>query len=426
MKPFRGMQSKSEVLLFCILTLGTAIAQPNVNSPLDLASAAPAGGPATHTGARAFPELHLWSGVDLTYLGMYSSDAQFHASSRFSTVSGEVPGERIVPAASAGDRTSQSEVPEWMLLPSERIVENLEPPAHAQSTASLPSRVGEARNHALTFMYGRPSVIRAPRYVVTDSRQRLILSDPEGLAVHVLDPRGKTSFRLICGKAYRVHKPAGVATDADDNIYVSDSEHGMLVVFDSAGNFLRYIGEYHGEPDYARPQGIVIDAKRRHLFVVDTPRNQVFELDLEGHILKRLGKNRRGEGIGEFDSPTDVTLNHERIFVLDRSGTRIQVLSKDFAPVRSFDLPYPRDTQASRDNGVAADQEGNVYVSFSSGATVRVYTQEGALKAVFGQDGNRAGQFAGPQGLWITERDRLYVADSGNGRVQIFQLKHAQ
>ena len=111
----------------------------------------------------------------------------------------------------------------------------------------------------MTYAYGRPSVIMSAHYVVTDSQQRLILSDPAAPAVHVLDPQGKTSFRLVCGNGYRVHRPAGVAIDAEDNIYVADSEHGMVAVFDSRGNFLRYIGDYHGEPDYASPQGIAVD-----------------------------------------------------------------------------------------------------------------------------------------------------------------------
>ena len=45
------------------------------------------------------------------------------------------------------------------------------------------------------------------------------------------------------------------------------------------------------------------------------------------------------------------------------------------------------------------------------------------LLASFGQNGKRAGEFAGPEGLWIDSTNRLYVADSGNGRVQLFQLQ---
>ncbi len=426
MKFLRATQGKVEVLLFCLVGLGTVLAQPSLTRPLDAAATASAVIPIVINAGRAYPRVHLRGGIDLTYLGMFSPDAMFHAPSRFTQLNGDTPGEHIVPAKSMTGSADPSDVPEWMLLSSERIVENLEPPAHARAAISTHSRTAQARNHLMTAAYGRPSVILSPRYVVSDSQQRLILSDPSGPAVHVLDPEGKTSFRLVCGKGYRVHRPAGVATDAEDNIYVADSEHGMIVVFDSHGNFLRYVGDYHSEPDYASPQVIAVDANRGHLFVVDTPRNLVFDLDLAGNPLKRLGKNPLGQGTGDLDSPTDIALNHEHIFVLDRSGTRVQVLNMDFDPISKFDLPRTHDPTLTRDNGVAADAEGNVYVSYCRGAVVRVFSREGALVAAFGASGPRAGQFAGPAGLWISQRGRLYVADSGNGRVQMFQLKHVQ
>ncbi len=425
MKRLRATQHGCTAVLFCIFALGPVFAQPSLNLVVDAAPGPTAVGAVPVEGGRAYPHLQLRGGIDLTYLGMFSPDAMFHGRSRFTELRGDTPGEAIARATSPNS-TAPSDLPEWMLVSSERIVENLEPPAHSQAVASTHSRPTQLRNQVMTYAYGRPSVIMSAHYVVTDSQQRLILSDPAAPAVHVLDPQGKTSFRLVCGDGYRVHRPAGVATDAEDNIYVADSEHGMVAVFDSRGNFLRYIGDYHGEPDYASPQGIAVDSQRRRLFVVDTPRNQVFELDLAGNVLRRLGKNRRGEGTGEFDAPTEITLNHGRIYVLDRSGTRIQVLGVDFSPSRTFDLPRPRDPALTRDNGLAADQEGNLYVSYCRGAVIRVFSADGVPLATFGTSGGRAGQFVAPQGLWVNRQDRLYVADSGNGRVQVFQLKHLE
>ena len=39
----------------------------------------------------------------------------------------------------------------------------------------------------------------------------------------------------------------------------------------------------------------------------------------------------------------------------------------------------------------------------------------------FGSRGREPGQFWLPAGIWIDGNDRIYVADSYNGRVQIFQ-----
>ena len=54
------------------------------------------------------------------------------------------------------------------------------------------------------------------------------------------------------------------------------------------------------------PQGIAIDRKAGRLYLVDSPRNLVFMLDLTGKVLKRLGKYHDVTGVGEFDDPTDI------------------------------------------------------------------------------------------------------------------------
>ena len=274
---------------------------------------------------RAFPRLNLWDGEVLTYLGVFSPDAVFHTTSKFAGTTGHSPGEGIPPADFRIHNDARSDVPPSMLLSNERVVENFEPPAHAEAIAHSPARVAEIRNRFITYAYGRPSVLSAPRHIATDSRQRLIISDPDANAVHVLDPLGKTSFRIITGKGRRLWRPAGVAIDADDNIYVADSEHGMLAVFDRSGNFLRYIGNFKGENEYESPQGIAIDRKARRLYLVDSPRNLVLVLDLTGKVLNRFGKYHDGTGVGVFDDPTDIAVGHNHIYVLDSSGTRVQI-----------------------------------------------------------------------------------------------------
>lgn len=419
MKLLQDTQFLVALLAFEVCMLGLGIGQPAPNTPLAPASALVPKSAGRVTPVRAFPALRLARGLELTYVGMFSPDAVYRKSDSFD---GRVAGEGIRPASVAESNPQPSEVPQWMLLSDERVVENLEPPAHAKAAAKLPSRTASARNHLVTYIYGRSSVIYAPVHVTTDSRERLVVSDPKGCAVHVLDRNGKTSMRLVTGKGYRLHEAAGVAVDSADNIYVADSEHGMIVVFDREGNFVRYLGSRQGEPDYARPHGLAMDSKKQHLLLVDTPRNLVFELDLDGHELNRAGKNRDGTGKVEFDLPTDIAINHDRIFVLDRSGTRVQVLDMGLNLETKFDLPHGQDLRQDRQNGLSADADGNIYIASHRSSIVRVYNPGGRLLASFGQSGTRVGEFAAPEGLWMDSANRLYVADSGNGRVQLFQL----
>ena len=372
---------------------------------------------------RAFPHIHLWGSEVLTYVGVFSPDATFHTTSRLTRATGYSPGEGIPPAPFRQQGRPHRDVPVSMLLSNERVVESFDPPAHAEAVAQAHSSVAEIRNRIITWAYGRPSVVYAPRHVATDSKRRLIISDPGADAVHVLDPTGKTSFRIVTGEGRRLQRPAGVAVDADDNIYVADSERGMLAVFDRYGNFMRYIGNYQGENEYESPQGIAIDRKAARLYLADSPRNLVFILELTGKILKRIGKYHDGTGVGEFDDPTDIVFKHNQVYVLDRSGTRVQIMDAECNAQGSFNLPHPPEPKVNRENRLEADQQGNIYVSSFNSSMIHVYSQEGYPLASFGQPGQELGEFSEPDGLWIDSANRLYVADSGNGRVQIFQLE---
>ena len=423
MKLLRATQFASVVYFAVAMLLGFGSAQTVPDQPAAATSVVTGSqGSAANLPSRAFPHIQLWNNEALTYLGMFRPDAVYRSTSKRTSSTGYSPGEGIEPAPLRNQNVQHTDVPASMLLLNERVVENLEPPAHAEAVAHAPSRIAETRNRFITYAYGRPSVLHAPRHIATDSQQRLIISDPDGDTVHVLDPGGRTSFRIVAGKGRRLLQPAGVAVDAKDNIYIADSARGMVLVFDRYGSFLRYIGNFQGESQYESPHGIAIDRKAGHIYLVDSPRNLIFMLDLTGKLVKRVGKYRDGTGVGEFNDPTDIAVSQDHVYVLDSSGTRVQTMDSDCTLRATFSVPRVLNPQVNRENGLGADQQGNVYVSSFNGSLIRVFTQDGRLLASFGQPGQRVGEFAGPDGLWIDSANRLYVADSGNGRVQLFQL----
>ena len=81
------------------------------------------------------------------------------------------------------------------------------------------------RNSRLIFPYG----------VTTDNRQRLIVADSKAQRIHVFDPRKKKYFAIKAPKRETFVSLIGVATDAENNIYVSDSYTGKMFVFNRKG-----------------------------------------------------------------------------------------------------------------------------------------------------------------------------------------------
>jgi DNA-binding beta-propeller fold protein YncE len=70
---------------------------------------------------------------------------------------------------------------------------------------------------------------------------------------------------------------------------------------------------------------------------------------------------------------------------------------------------------------VSSDRFGRIYVVDAVFDNVQVFDAEGQLLMHFGQGGNGSGEFWLPNGIAISADNRIYVADSYNNRVQVFQ-----
>ncbi len=381
--------------------VGVLLTAPGLGDSLK--DSAPAIHEASTVPVRAFPRMSLGSQRELKYVGSYSADGKFRA--------------RPSPATPRAAR----ELPHSMrLATTERRIEDFEHSNHFVAVAQDRSAFAEVRDRLLTLVYGRESVLRTPRHLTTDSRRRLIISDPGGPAVHVLDPGGKNSFRIVAGQGHRLGMPSGTAVDREDNIYVADSDRGVILVYNSEGGFLRSLGVLNGgEGLFHRPTSIAIDRKADRLYVLDSPR--LFMLDLNGKVLQRLGTLR--SNTGPFENPMDIALTEHELLVIDGAGTRVHMIDLQCNPVRKMNLPH---VPMSGDISVGVDSQGNIYASFAGASTIRIYNHDGVLLGSAGYLGTRSGEFDFPTGLWVDANDRVYVADTSNARVQVFQLGSTQ
>ncbi len=374
--------------------------------------------------ARVFPRLSLDNGHEVEYLGMYPADARYRASSKFSRFLDKIGA---APAA----EVRQSDVPPHTLRSGESVVQDYAPPIHAVASPEIESLPRGMVNNLATFAYGYLRVLQAPRSVTTDSRQRVVLSDPGVPAVHILDPRRRTSFRILGGPRRRLCLPGGAAVDGKDNIYIVDTCQQIVLVYDRYGRFLRKVATVHGENMLQQVTGIAIDRKAGHLYLSDGPRDIVFMFDLQGTVLKPAGKPGEEQESGKFklrnntrprkfNYPTTLAAGDRELLVLDSDGTRIRILDLECNLVGGFSVQHAVQDHA---DGVAIDSEDRIYVSYSGTAEVRIYNRDGAVLASFGQSGARMGEFHDPTGLWVDAANRFYVADTTNARIQLFQLR---
>jgi DNA-binding beta-propeller fold protein YncE len=84
--------------------------------------------------------------------------------------------------------------------------------------------------------------------------------------------------------------------------------------------------------------------------------------------------------------------------------------------VTAVALPDPR---LRRPEGIALDQEGNLWVADYGHDRVVKLNPDGHLLLSWGSRGSAPGEFVGPKGIAIDPSSgRIYVADTGNARVQ--------
>src|SRR5215212_7476896 len=89
-----------------------------------------------------------------------------------------------------------------------------------------------------------------------------------------------------------------------------------------------------------------------------------------------------------------------------------------FAPIlREHGAPK---TRLSSPEGIAVDQEGNVYVADTANNRIQVFSSNGTFVSKWGKYGTGDGLFNSPTGIAIDQEGNVYVADTANNRIQVF------
>lgn len=264
---------------------------------------------------------------------------------------------------------------------------------------------------------GSGAGISKPYGIYSDARsKRLFVVDTAAGVVHRYDP-GRNLYDVItpaAGTTFR--SPIGLAGDSSDNLYITDAEAGKVYVTSQLGGAVRELTSANLD----RPTGIVFHPRNRLLYVSATGSHQVVALDQTGEVRFRIG--RRGSEAGEFNFPTDITVDRlGRVLVTDALNARIQIFSPEGDFLAMFGRPGDRPGFFSKPKGVATDSVGHIYVADALFDAVQVFDSKGVLLLAFGETGANPGQFWMPSGIAIDGDDRIYIADTYNRRIQIFR-----
>jgi len=264
-------------------------------------------------------------------------------------------------------------------------------------------------------LVGAPDADRMnqPYGIAVGPDRKVYVADTFGGVVHAYD-LAKPGYAAINLKGRSL---VGIAAGAG-RLFVTDSAAGALMALDLKGRILWSMGRKFG---LGRPTGIAWGGDR--LYVVDTLRHCVFIVSPAGEYLGAFGMH--GNGPGQFNFPTNITRGADGLlYVTDTLNFRVQVFDEEGRFVRTFGKLGDGAGDFDKPKGVATDSAGHVYVVEGMNDVVQIFDPSGRLLLVFGESGAGDGQFWLPTGITIVD-DMVYVADSANRRVQVFEYLRA-
>lgn len=120
------------------------------------------------------------------------------------------------------------------------------------------------------------------------------------------------------------NRPAYIAVDRSDNIYVTDTMNFKIRVFDASGRYMKSLGQIGDAPgSFARPKGIALDSDQ-NLYVLDSIFANFQLFNQNGQLLLYVGQE--GAQPGEMMLPSGIFIDkNDRIYVADTFNHRIQI-----------------------------------------------------------------------------------------------------
>jgi DNA-binding beta-propeller fold protein YncE len=216
---------------------------------------------------------------------------------------------------------------------------------------------------------------------------------------------------------YGARRPMGVAVSTSgDRIYVTQSAGDQTtLIFDGGGQVIGTIAPPASTGPEHLPVYVAIDPLTNEVYVSDRQAGAIYVYDRDGAFLREfaLAQARTGwQPLGlTFDADgtlyvTDLAGPTQKVLVIDRQANVVRTLGENDM------LNFP--------NGVAVDAAGRVYVTDSNNGRLLVYDAGGNVVARVGR-GAGEGNLGLPRGLAVDGSGRAFVADTMSHSIFVYR-----
>ena len=210
-------------------------------------------------------------------------------------------------------------------------------------------------------------------------------------------------------------KPYGIAVSPEGRLYVTDTAARRVFAFDPDSKTVSFVGET-GAAKLTKPIGVAVD-ERGTVFVADATLKRVFGYGPGGDLLIAIGHD------GELASPSGLAVDrvNKRVYVAD--ATKHQVLSystEDGKPLRTIGKRGSEDGEFNFPTNLTVDARGQLYVADTLNFRIQIFNADGEFVKTFGTLGDAPGNFNRPKGVAVDSEGHIYVMDASFNNFQIF------
>ena len=232
-----------------------------------------------------------------------------------------------------------------------------------------------------------------------------------GVAVGQASAADKLFFQLV--------RPYGVGVDSKGQVYIADEKVLAVFIYNPETGKVELIknGEH---ARFKLITGLTLD-DADNLFVSDSALKHVLVFDKQHKAQASISQG--------MSSPAGLAVDNENrfLYVCDTDLDQVLVYDADppYSLLRTIGKPngkheFTTAGDFSRPTNVAVDKEGSIYVSDTFNNRVEIFDADGTFVREFGKAGDGPGYFARPKGIAVDADGHIWVADAVQDRVQVF------
>ncbi|MCJ7802753.1 MAG: NHL repeat-containing protein [Candidatus Marinimicrobia bacterium] len=243
--------------------------------------------------------------------------------------------------------------------------------------------------------------------------------------------------------------PSGICI-ANNKIYQVDKQNNRVKIHNLNGNYVSSFGTYgSGNTNFSFPEFIISDGV--HLFITDSANHRIKKHDLNGVYVAQFGT--RGSGNDQFDYPMAITIYNDLLYIADKQNGRAKVHQKDGTYISEIGGFNFLEGITNINDKIVISDSGNKKVKyytallnflFDANTTFSYPTSVKEINGVLcvterqdsmivflddlgnklseiGSKGSGQDQFFFPYDSFFNN-DFLYISDSANHRIKIFDI----